>query len=127
MVCGGQRPNQYPPRYALGCRSPSAQSLLSCAPVAQGIERLPPEQKAAGSNPAGGTSENTVRPAPIRIPASSELPQTSLSVTTLSQLPQNSLTGRDNLPQRHPGRRQRIVLGVRVDARRDRRVGMPQP
>lgn len=25
------------------------------APVAQGIERLPPEQKAAGSNPAGGT------------------------------------------------------------------------
>ena len=26
-----------------------------CAPVAQGIERLPPEQKAAGSNPAGGT------------------------------------------------------------------------
>jgi hypothetical protein len=26
------------------------------APVAQGIERLPPEQKAAGSNPAGGTS-----------------------------------------------------------------------
>lgn len=29
----------------------------SCrAPVAQGIERLPPEQKAAGSNPAGGTS-----------------------------------------------------------------------
>ena len=28
----------------------------SCAPVAQGIERLPPEQKAAGSNPAGGTT-----------------------------------------------------------------------
>jgi hypothetical protein len=27
-----------------------------CAPVAQGIERLPPEQKAAGSNPAGGTT-----------------------------------------------------------------------
>ncbi|MDT5083357.1 MAG: hypothetical protein QOJ61_400 [Mycobacterium sp.] len=26
-----------------------------CAPVAQGIERLPPEQKAAGSIPAGGT------------------------------------------------------------------------
>lgn len=25
------------------------------APIAQGIERLPPEQKAAGSNPAGGT------------------------------------------------------------------------
>ena len=27
----------------------------SPAPIAQGIERLPPEQKAAGSNPAGGT------------------------------------------------------------------------
>src|SRR4029453_11201852 len=40
---------------ALGCRSPSAHSFY-CAPVAQGIERLPPEQKAAGSNPAGGTS-----------------------------------------------------------------------
>ncbi|SIP67258.1 hypothetical protein BN9982_600004 [Mycobacterium tuberculosis] len=30
-------------------------NVSSCAPVAQGIERLPPEQKAAGSNPAGGT------------------------------------------------------------------------
>src|SRR5690606_10024831 len=39
---------------ALRCVTPSAQSHLS-APVAQGIERLPPEQKAAGSNPAGGT------------------------------------------------------------------------
>lgn len=28
-------------------------NVSSCAPVAQGIERLPPEQKAAGSNPAG--------------------------------------------------------------------------
>ena len=26
----------------------------SLAPIAQGIERLPPEQKVAGSNPAGG-------------------------------------------------------------------------
>jgi hypothetical protein len=25
------------------------------APIAQGIERLPPEQKAVGSNPTGGT------------------------------------------------------------------------
>src|ERR1700756_2302276 len=33
-----------------------AQHVCNCAPVAQGIERLPPEQKAAGSNPAGGTS-----------------------------------------------------------------------
>jgi hypothetical protein len=36
-----------------------AQTAHACsarAPVAQGIERLPPEQKAAGSNPAGGTT-----------------------------------------------------------------------
>src|SRR4051812_7470393 len=26
------------------------------APIAQGIERLPPEQKAVGSNPTGGTT-----------------------------------------------------------------------
>lgn len=32
-----------------------AQRPSRSAPVAQGIERLPPEQKAAGSNPAGGT------------------------------------------------------------------------
>ena len=47
------------PRYAslsVLVRSPMAQHLCRCAPVAQGIERLPPEQKAAGSNPAGGTS-----------------------------------------------------------------------
>ena len=33
-------------------------SLRSCsaAPLAQGIERLPPEQKAVGSNPTGGAS-----------------------------------------------------------------------
>ena len=30
-------------------------SITRVRPVAQGIERLPPEQKAAGSNPAGGT------------------------------------------------------------------------
>ena len=35
-----------------------AQHVCRCAPVAQGIERLPPEQKAAGSNPAGGTASN---------------------------------------------------------------------
>ena len=35
----------------------------SPAPIAQGIERLPPEQKAAGSNPAGGTlTSNSLRP-----------------------------------------------------------------
>lgn len=28
---------------------------MFCALVAQGIERLPPEQKAAGSNPVKGT------------------------------------------------------------------------
>ena len=28
---------------------------IQYAPVAQGIERLPPEQKAAGSNPVRGT------------------------------------------------------------------------
>ena len=36
-----------------------AYNLLHRALVAQGIERLPPEQKAAGSNPVKGTSENT--------------------------------------------------------------------
>jgi hypothetical protein len=34
-----------------------AQHVCRSAPVAQGIERLPPEQKAAGSNPAGGTEK----------------------------------------------------------------------
>ena len=34
--------------------------LFGCAPMAQGIERLPPEQKAAGSNPAGGTKVGCV-------------------------------------------------------------------
>src|SRR5690348_13107884 len=29
--------------------------LGTLAPIAQGIERLPPEQKAVGSNPTGGT------------------------------------------------------------------------
>ena len=32
-----------------------AYNLLHRALVAQGIERLPPEQKAAGSNPVKGT------------------------------------------------------------------------
>src|SRR5689334_22565292 len=40
---------------ALGCPLPIGAVTSICAPVAQGIERLPPEQKAAGSNPAGGT------------------------------------------------------------------------
>ena len=31
--------------------------------VAQGIERLPPEQKAVGSNPIEGTNENPASPA----------------------------------------------------------------
>jgi hypothetical protein len=35
-----------------GCQSPQH------APVAQGIERQPPELKAAGSNPAGRTIQN---------------------------------------------------------------------
>ena len=65
MVWGAHAPNPLPmarrPRErgrgdALGCRGPTAQHYVACAPVAQGIERLPPEQKAAGSNPAGGTS-----------------------------------------------------------------------
>ena len=44
-----------PPRCA-SLSWPVGAAFLACAPVAQGIERLPPEQKAAGSNPAGGTS-----------------------------------------------------------------------
>src|ERR1700677_87708 len=47
-------------RNALVCRGPMAQHVHQCAPVAQGIERLPPEQKAAGSNPAGGTENPQV-------------------------------------------------------------------
>jgi hypothetical protein len=50
------------------------QALWRCvsarAPVAQGIERLPPEQKAAGSNPAGGTfppQVNAVSPNLVRV------------------------------------------------------------
>lgn len=35
---------------------PNGAAYICDAPVAQGIERLPPEQKAAGSNPAGGTT-----------------------------------------------------------------------
>ena len=40
-------------RYAVHAQR---RSITVCAPVAQGIERLPPEQKAAGSIPAGGTT-----------------------------------------------------------------------
>ena len=68
MVWGAQPPNRFPARVggrgvkgrgdALGCRGPTAQHV-ACAPVAQGIERLPPEQKAAGSIPAGGTTPET--------------------------------------------------------------------
>ena len=36
--------------------TPNGAAFQRRAPVAQGIERLPPEQKAAGSNPAGGTT-----------------------------------------------------------------------
>ena len=39
---------------------PNWRSHSRRAPVAQGIERLPPEQKAAGSNPAGGTNVTQV-------------------------------------------------------------------
>jgi hypothetical protein len=56
MVWGGQASNPFPPPQCVRLSEPSRRSLSSCAPVAQGIERLPPEQKAAGSNPAGGTS-----------------------------------------------------------------------
>jgi hypothetical protein len=38
-----------------------AGSIERCAPIAQGIERLPPEQKAAGSNPVRGTNANLTR------------------------------------------------------------------
>jgi hypothetical protein len=58
-------------RDALVCRGPTAQHVSRCAPVAQGIERLPPEQKAAGSNPAGGTSvsaaQSELRPPGTRL------------------------------------------------------------
>ncbi len=36
------------------------------ASLAQGIERLPPEQKVAGSNPAGGTNPETTKARPQR-------------------------------------------------------------
>src|SRR5215207_5914553 len=55
MVSCGQRPNLFPPPRCVRLSEPIGAAFLSCAPVAQGIERLPPEQKAAGSNPAGGT------------------------------------------------------------------------
>ena len=60
MVWGGQRPESISTSWhALRCRSPIGAVCSACAPVAQGIERLPPEQKAAGSNPAGGTTPKT--------------------------------------------------------------------
>ncbi len=37
-------------------QSPNAGTVTPRAPVAQWIERLPPEQKVAGSNPVRGTS-----------------------------------------------------------------------
>src|SRR6187401_1870383 len=55
MVWGTQVPNPLPVRDALGCARPSGAAPRVRAPVAQGIERPPPERKAAGSNPAGGT------------------------------------------------------------------------
>src|ERR1700692_3940457 len=56
---GGLRPEsiamtEQPPQ-CVSLSGPIGAACYVCAPVAQGIERLPPEQKAAGSNPAGGT------------------------------------------------------------------------
>ena len=53
VTAGGR--DQAARRDALGCASPIGAAGSACAPVAQGIERPPPERKAAGSNPAGGT------------------------------------------------------------------------
>jgi hypothetical protein len=61
MVWGGQLPNPFPPLTCVRLSEPIGAFFLSCAPVAQGIERLPPEQKAAGSNPAGGTTFDLVK------------------------------------------------------------------
>lgn len=60
MVWGPRAPNPYSRFHALRYASPiGAAGFQPRAPVAQGIERLPPEQKAAGSNPAGGTPKKS--------------------------------------------------------------------
>ena len=71
-----------------------------CAPVAQGIERLPPEQKAAGSNPAGGT----------------HLPGVSPNIHS-PQAPKPACVSRrcHNRAQTLPGIDQRVVLAVLLD------------
>jgi hypothetical protein len=57
----------------------------------------------------------------------------ALSVTRMSQDLSNSCAqqglsaGRDNLPERYAGGPQCVVLGVGVDACRDRGIGMSQP
>ena len=63
---------------------------FSCAPVAQGIERLPPEQKAAGSNPAGGTT--------------SELPLTSQHLAINPAGGVNALAATTLVNRSHQGR-----------------------
>jgi hypothetical protein len=58
-------------RHALGCPCllmPNGAARRARAPVAQGIERLPPEQKAAGSNPVGGTTFDLVKHHITRLP-----------------------------------------------------------
>lgn len=61
MVCRGQAPNPSGSRLGAFMRYSVKAHMAphyASAPVAQGIERLPPEQKAAGSNPAGGTTDD---------------------------------------------------------------------
>jgi len=58
-------------------------------------------------------------------------PREALVVTRMSQDPSNSCVGvsvgRDDLPQCCAGSAQCVVLGVSVDARRDRGIGMAEP
>jgi hypothetical protein len=86
---------------ALVLDPPTGTPELRRAPVAQGIERSPPERKAAGSNPAGGTQIVTFEPAPRG--AGSNVPL--LECRTVRALP---------LPLRHRRSRSGIADPVRL-------------